>query len=312
MTRRGLGGFLRRRRFYRQLPRIVARRLTTRDRRPAVFVSLMGGVGDLVNLFPTLERLSERFAVDLGTGPPPYAALAAADPHVRTLYWPFVYKPIRRAHRHVIRGVLAPFYERVVLLDEPDSAWQTRRRHLSDVYAERCGCPPPARGAVYVPAEHHRRAAAYLTAAGLDDFIYVAQVIRASRRLRSWPLAHYHALYRMLRARGAGTILVDTVGSDETAMPDFCRRLEGLDVLTAAAVIGHARLYIGTDGGLTHVAAALNIPTVAIHVGYPPETCRALGDNVLVVRQEHPLEDPARTTPERVLGTIEAAHLLPG
>jgi ADP-heptose:LPS heptosyltransferase len=80
-------------------------------------------------------------------------------------------------------------------------------------------------------------------------------------------------------------------------------------VLTAAAVIARARLFVGSDSGLTHVAAALGTPTAAIHLGYPPETCVALGDRVAVVRQRRPFDDPAATSPEEVLAVVES--LLP-
>jgi hypothetical protein len=295
----------RRRLFLGQLVRIVRDRLCEADRREAVFVSMMGGVGDLVNAFPSIDRVSERYAVDMGTGHDPYRALARHDPHVRKVYSPFVYKPIRRAHRRLIARVLSPFYTRVVLLDEPDSAWRTRGRHVSAVYAERCGCAPPARGAVHLSAEGRRRAAAFLDAYGIAEYVYVVQLVRRSRPERSWPLAHYHALYGKLRAACPLPLLVDTAGSDETDVPPGVIRVEGVDMLTAAALIERARLYIGPDTGPTHVAAALGVPTVAIHLGYPPEVCRALGDNVVLVRQRRPLEDPALTSPEDVWDAVE-------
>ena len=294
-----------RRLFLGQLVRIVRDRLREADRREAVFVSMMGGVGDLVNAFPSIDQVSERYAVDMGTGHDPYRALAQHDPHVRRVYSPFVYKPIRRAHRRLIERVLSPLYIRVVLLDEPDSAWRTRGRHVSAVYAERCGCPPPARGAVHLSAEGRRRAAAFLEARGIAEYVYVVQLVRRSRPERSWPLAHYHALYGKLRAAGSWPLLVDTAGSDETDVPPGVTRVEGADMLTAAALIERARLYIGPDTGPTHIAAALGVPTVAIHLGYSPEVCRALGDNVALVRQRRPLEDPALTSPEDVWDAVE-------
>ena len=299
-----LGSFLARRRFYLLLPGIIRHRLHLRTR-DGVFVSLMGGVGDLVNAFPSLDTLSARSPVDLGTGDGPYRTLARANPHLQTVYAPFVYKPIRRRHRRLIERVLSPFYERVVLLDEPDSAWRTRGRHISAVYAERCGVPAPARGRVYLPEESRRAAARYLERLGVMEFVYVVQSVRRRRLFRSWPLTHYQALLGMLHARSSLPILVDTVGSDETAVPDFCVRLESLDILTAAAVIERARLYIGPDTGPTHVAAALGVPTVAIHLGYPPEVSAALGDNVALVRQRRPLDDPALTSPEEVLDAVD-------
>jgi len=58
------------------------------------------------------------------------------------------------------------------------------------------------------------------------------------------------------------------------------------------------------------VADALGTATVAIHLGYPPETCAALGDHVALVRQRRPFDEPATTSPEEVLATVE--RVLPG
>ncbi len=298
--------FLHRRQFYRQLPRILADGLRRRGAPPRVFVSMMGGVGDLVNLFPTLDALSERIAVDLGTGGGAYAALARENPHVATLYAPFVYKPIRRAHRRLIERVLAPVYERVILLDEPDSAWQTRPAHVSAVYAARCGCPPPPRGRVYLSAEGRSSAEAFLRRHGLRDFIYVVQIVRRDRPARSWPLAHYRELLRGLRSRFGAPIVVHTVGSDETEVPADCAHVARADILTVAGLIERAALYVGPDTGPTHIAAALGVPTVSIHLGFPPEVCRALGDTVALVRQERPFDDPAKTSPDAVLAAADA------
>ena len=297
--------FLIRRQFYRQLPRIVYDALRRRDARQRVFVSMMGGVGDLVNLFPTIEKLSQRAAVDLGTGRDPYAALARCNPYIRTTYSPFVYKPIRSAHRRLIERVLSPFYARVILLDEPDSAWQARSTHMSQVYAEKCGCLPPRRGAIYLSAEGRQGAAEFLRRHGLADFIYVVQLIRRERPLRSWPLPHYHELLRMVRRHFGCPILVHTFGSDETDTPGDCLRLERADILTVAGLIERARLYIGPDTGPTHIAAALGVPTVSIHLGFPPEVCRALGDNVALVHQRRPFDDPANTSPAAVFAAVE-------
>jgi ADP-heptose:LPS heptosyltransferase len=221
------------------------------------------------------------------------------------VYAPFVYKPIRRTHRRVIERVLARCYARVVLLDEPDSAWQTRDRHMSAVYAERCGCPPPARGTVYLSDDARERADGVLTDLGVKEYVYVVQLVRRHRPQRSWPLAHYHALYARLHERSGLPVLVHTHSSDETAVPDFCRCVPWLDIFTVGALIERARLYIGPDTGPTHIAAALGVPTVAIHLGYPPEATGALGDNVALVRQRRPGDDPALVSPDAVWQAVE-------
>lgn len=93
-----------RRQFYLQLARIVVRQVRCRDRRGQIFVSLMGGIGDLVNFFPTLEKLAERYVVDMGTAGYPYLALVRNNPRIRRVYTPFIYKPHREAHRRTARS----------------------------------------------------------------------------------------------------------------------------------------------------------------------------------------------------------------
>lgn len=39
--------------------------------------------------------------------------------------------------------------------------------------------------------------------------------------------------------------------------------IRGLDLSAAAAVLSHADLYLGNDSGMTHLAAALSVPTIA-------------------------------------------------
>ena len=44
-----------------------------------------------------------------------------------------------------------------------------------------------------------------------------------------------------------------------------------------------ARVYIGNDSGVTHLAAALGVPVIAIFVATPPEVWAPRGSNVSVL-----------------------------
>jgi len=292
--------------FCLQLVKIAMLKLARRLPRDSVFVSRIKHIGDLVNVSPVIERLSESSPVEMATGPDPYRLLALNNPFVSIVHAPFVYKRRRRAHARLIERILKPFYARVILLDELDVDWWTQGKHISEIFAARCGVPPPTRGRIYLSAQNRTEATEYLACLGLRDFVYVTQLIRHRRPLQSWPVTHYHALFRMLRDHFRHPILVDTVGSDEGNIPSFCRPLDRLDLLTAAAVIEHARLFIGADSGLTHIAAALKVPTVSIHLGYPPECTRALGDNVAIVPQRKAFDNPANTSPEEVFEAVKA------
>ena len=60
------------------------------------------------------------------------------------------------------------------------------------------------------------------------------------------------------------------------------------DVCTAAQHIAGADLYIGNDGGMTHVAASLRTPTVAIFGPTDPFVWRPLGHHVSAVAPPTP------------------------
>jgi hypothetical protein len=290
-----------RRQFYLQLARI----LLWRRPRGGAFVALMGGIGDLVNACPSIDALAARSAVDVGTGGPPYRTMVETNPHVRDVFAPFIYKPARRAHRRLIERALGRVYERVILLDSDDAKWWSRGRHLIATYAAACGVAPAAHGRVYVSDEHRRAAAIHLDGLGVGDFVYAVQLVRGRRPFRSWPLAHYHALYAMLRKRTGLPLVVDTTGSEETALPEGCIPLGRLGIMPACAAIERARLFVGPDTGLTHAAGALGTPTVAIHLGFPAESCAALGERVAIVTQREPFDEPSLTTPEDVLAAVD-------
>src|SRR5262249_20245439 len=118
--------FFYRRQFIPRLAAIIGDALRRRDTRDATFVSLIGGIGALVSAFPSRGRVSQTVRVARGTGGGSFRAMAEANPPLRRVYAPFVYKPIRRAHRRLIERALRPFYRRVVLLDEADSTSRTR------------------------------------------------------------------------------------------------------------------------------------------------------------------------------------------
>ena len=67
---------------------------------------------------------------------------------------------------------------------------------------------------------------------------------------------------------------------------------EGLEAV--AGLIACADLYIGNDSGLTHMAAALGAPTVAVFGPTDPGTWRPLGRVVRVLRGAASPDNPAR------------------
>lgn len=96
----------------------------------------------------------------------------------------------------------------------------------------------------------------------------------AERKL--WPVAHWIELGRTLAARG----LVCVIPWGTEAERERSRRLaqqipqavvpERMALAALAAVLAQARVVVGTDTGLTHLAGALGVPTVGLYCATDP------------------------------------------
>lgn len=102
---------------------------------------------------------------------------------------------------------------------------------------------------------------------------------------KNWPLASYVELAKCMSMR------TEWVCGPEEQLPD-AMRFEDLGDL--AAWIAGARLYIGNDSGITHLAAAVGIPVIAIFGLSSPDIWAPRGANVTILHS-----DPLETLPVR-------------
>jgi len=109
---------------------------------------------------------------------------------------------------------------------------------------------------------------------------------------KRWPLVNVAAVTEAL-AEQAGVIPIIVTGYAEettaTELRSLLRRApplraENWSLLPTAALIAYAAVFIGNDSGLTHLAAALGRPTVAIFGPTDPEIWGPRGDCVTIVR----------------------------
>lgn len=93
----------------------------------------------------------------------------------------------------------------------------------------------------------------------------------AGSRKKVWPPSRFAALGRMLAGDSRRLLLIQGPADDKT-MPEAltglngiqCELIHGLTVTRLAAVLSLASLFVGNDSGVSHLAAALGVPTVAI------------------------------------------------
>ena len=124
---------------------------------------------------------------------------------------------------------------------------------------------------------------------------------------KAWPAQNFVALVKAMTAQGSilegARVAVFAAPGEEAAALPFLNALpahQRIDMiaktspLTAAAVISRAEIYIGNDSGLTHIAAAVGTPTLALF-GYGwPEQYRPWGKHAAYISTPE--------TPEQLLG----------
>jgi ADP-heptose:LPS heptosyltransferase len=122
----------------------------------------------------------------------------------------------------------------------------------------------------------------------VEDVVYLHPGVGAP--WKRWPAARFAALAERLVDRGYPVALVEGPADEEAVRAMQSLTAHPLPVLretplpALAETIAHARLYIGNDSGVTHLAAAAGVPTVALFGPTDPTSWAPRGD-VLVLRQ---------------------------
>lgn len=105
----------------------------------------------------------------------------------------------------------------------------------------------------------------------------------SSRDDKLWPDEHWLLLGQRLHALGFSALLPAGTLTERERAERLAAAIPGavavppLDIPQLAALIGEARAVVGVDTGLTHLAAALGIPTVALYTASEPGLTGVLG-----------------------------------
>jgi len=106
---------------------------------------------------------------------------------------------------------------------------------------------------------------------------YIVGLHGTSRDSKLWPTAHWINLGQKLAEQQLNLILPWASAAELQRAQDIANALKNATVLPKlsiaqlASVISKAQTAIGVDTGLSHLAAALNIPTIAIYTDTNPE-----------------------------------------
>ncbi len=111
-----------------------------------------------------------------------------------------------------------------------------------------------------------------------------------------WPLERFIELVQILQSRYQLHILIvlgpaegmEVQRAFEKIGPPSLTIVRGLSLLQLASIMEGCKLFIGNDSGISHMASALGIPTIAIFGPSDQKVWSPKGEKVLVVRKEVP------------------------
>ena len=129
---------------------------------------------------------------------------------------------------------------------------------------------------------------------------------------KNWPAAKFADLARRIHSDSQLTP-VFSFGEADSAVRAALDRLAPdvkviptCDLAELAAILAACRGYVGNDSGITHLAAALGIPVIALLGPTDPAVWRPRGNNVSVIRAaQHTTEGLAAITVEEVLRSLD-------
>ncbi|OIR06724.1 lipopolysaccharide heptosyltransferase 1 [mine drainage metagenome] len=128
-------------------------------------------------------------------------------------------------------------------------------------------------------------AAAPLAADWLPTGPYAVLFTASSRADKGWPDADWMTLGAWLSARGLSLVLPAGSSPERQAVTRLAGRLGDaqvappLSIAAIAGLVAGARLVVGVDTGLTHLAAALGRPTLALFSASDPLLTGVYGGN---------------------------------
>ena len=118
---------------------------------------------------------------------------------------------------------------------------------------------------------------------------------------KCWPASHFAAVIERLWQQNRSVLLLEGPADTEHVrhllnlvssppVPGMIKMLTNAPLLEVARQLQQCRCYLGNDSGITHLAAMLGVPTVAIFGPSDPAIWRPVGPSVKVI-QEQALED---------------------
>jgi len=140
-------------------------------------------------------------------------------------------------------------------------------------------------------------------------------------RRKVWPLGNWRSLIEWMRCELSLQVLL-SIGPADEYMDEFSRvmiaagvpSVGGLSALRLSALLSLCALYIGSDSGVSHLAAAVGAPAIAVFGPTDPGVWGPRGQNATAVRRRWEESDIFELphTPRGLPGTHSRAGERPG
>jgi len=276
----------------------------------SIFIGLVGGVGDLISAAPSVAALKKKYpeaTITFGVGGGIFFNTIKNDPNIDHFETPFSYDVWKkRARRKVCREKYRE-HDLVLLLDNGNQDWWKQKKHLVDIYSEKCGVTLERRRPVmYLNERDTEEATKKLRELGVsstDRLLILSPETRSKKEMKEWPYNRFLDLIQKINENYDFKI-VTLVSKDNPYDYNGTTPLKGFPLGPSAAMIRRANIFLGVDNGLTHIASCFDVKIVSIHIGYPVKTCGPLSPLATTVAHE-PFDPPESISVEEVYETFK-------
>ena len=271
----------------------------------SIFIGLIGGVGDLIATAPSVAALKEKYPkakIIFGVGDGIFYNTIKNDPNIDSFETPFTYNVWKkRAQRKAYREQYKK-HDLVFLLDNGNRDWWKQKKHLLDIYAEKCGVTlKQRRPIIYLDDKDIKEAQKKIKELGIsstDKLLVLSPETRSKKEMKEWPYERFLSLIKKIHENFDFKII--TLTSKENPY-DFKGTipLKGFPLGPSSAMIKKANFYIGLDNGLTHIASCFDVKMISIHIGFPVECCGPLSPFAKTIAHK-PFDPPESISVEEV------------
>ena len=271
----------------------------------SIFIGLIGGVGDLISAAPSVAALKRKYPdakINFGVGDGIFFNTIKNDPNIDHFETPFFYDVWKKRARRKTYREKYKEHDLVFLLDNGTQDWWQPRKHLLDIYAEKCGVSlEERRPLIYLNDSDFEEAQKKIYELGISDknkFLVLSPETRSKKKMKEWPYERFLLLIQKIRENHDFKIIT-LVSKDNPYNYDGTILLKGYPLGPSAAMISRANFYLGLDNGLTHIASCFDVKMLSIHIGYPVECAGPLSPFAKVVAHK-PFDPPESISVDEV------------